>query len=163
MTKKTLQGIATGILLTTLVFAFNFYYSDNTTIQIEIPSEEKTRAITDQDIEEYIAKNGLVVLDLIDYEKLLDQVANRETVEIDNEPNSEKIIERIVVKEVFFTIEPGTSSSSIALLLEEKGLITSKENFESYLKQKGLETKIKAGDYTLASDMSLEEIVEKLT
>ncbi len=161
MTKKTLQGIATGILLTTILFAYHYYFTDRFHILIEETTEIKN--ITEQDIEEYLAANHLVVVDEIDYEQLLEKLAKAEELEQNNEAVTDNTIERIIIKEVVFTIEPGTSSSSIALLLEEKGLINSKEQFETYLFEKGLETKLKAGNYSLTSDMSLEEIAEKLT
>lgn len=160
MTKKMLQGIATGILLTTLLLAYNLYFTDNFHVIKEIPSEEKVN-FTEQDLEDYLQNHGLVAIDKLEYEQLLD-IASEEVVE--SAPSSpEKVIERVVVKEITFTIEPGMSSGSVAQSLEESGLIADRVVFEEYVSRNGLETKIKAGVYSLTSDMSLEDILKTIT
>lgn len=161
MTKKTLQGIATGILLTTLLFTYNFYFTDNFYVIKEIPSEEKVN-FTEQDFKEYLQNHNLVVIDKLEYEQLLEERNTIEEVEVKVPATPEKSKEK-VVKEITFNIEPGMSSSSIALHLKEKGLISDNKLFEKYIINNGLETKLKAGEYLLRSDMSLEEIVKKLT
>lgn len=160
MTKKMLQGIATGILLTTLLLAYNFYFTDNFHVIKEIPSEEKVN-FTEHDLEDYLQDHGLVAIDKLEYEQLLD-IASEEVVE--SAPSSrEKVIERVVVKEITFTIEPGMSSGSVAQSLEESGLIADRVEFEKYVSRNGLETRIKAGVYSLTSDMSLEDILKTIT
>ncbi|QOY36142.1 endolytic transglycosylase MltG [Anaerobacillus isosaccharinicus] len=162
MTKKMLQGIATGILLTTLLLAYNFYFTDNFLVIKEKPSEEKMN-FTEQDLEDYLQDHGLVAIDKLEYEQLLEgNLASEEVIE--SAPSSpEKVIERVVVKEITFTIEPGMSSGSVAQSLEESGLIADRSVFEEYVSRNGLETKIKAGVYSLTSDMSLEDILKTIT
>lgn len=161
MTKKMLQGIATGILLTTLLLAYNFYFTDNFYVIKEVPSEEKVN-FTEQDLEDYLQNHGLVTIDKIEYEQLLEDNSASEEVESAPTP-PEKIIERVVIKEITFTIEPGMSSGNVAQLLEEKGLIQDRVIFEEYVSRNGLETRIKAGVYSITSDMSLEDIAKKIT
>ncbi len=163
MTKKMLQGIAIGIFVTTLFFAYNFYYTNSFTIIKEVPTE-LNGDLLEQEIEHYLQSNDLVAVDKKGYEELLSKVDEIEEVE-----DEEKVIEqeedpqKISTKEVSFIIEPGTSSGTVGLMLEEKGLINDRNQFENFLIDAGLETKIKAGEYQLSTDMSLDEIIRQIT
>jgi UPF0755 protein len=61
-----------------------------------------------------------------------------------------------------FTIEPGEGVPSIAIRLEEVGLIRSAAAFRAYLIYTGLDTSIQAGDYTLSPALSIVDIAREL-
>lgn len=168
MTNKMLQGLAIGIMVTTSIFAYGFYYTNSFTVINEVPVE--IADFSKEDIEHYLRSNDLLAVKKNDYEELLSKVENRdgetkvESVEgqieeLINEENNESES----TKELWFVIEPGTASSLIGLKLEEKGLIKDKVQFENFLIEGRLETQIKAGKFKLSSNMSLEEIIEEIT
>ena len=64
--------------------------------------------------------------------------------------------------EISFTIPAGASVTSVALDLEEKGLITDWQAFRYYVIYKGYDTQIKAGDFTLSPSMTVVEISEAI-
>ena len=61
-----------------------------------------------------------------------------------------------------FTIEPGESVPSIAIRLEEVGLVRSAAAFRAYLIYTGLDTSIQAGDYLLSPALSIVDIAREL-
>ncbi|MFL7868475.1 MAG: endolytic transglycosylase MltG [Anaerolineales bacterium] len=61
-----------------------------------------------------------------------------------------------------FTIESGESVPSIAIRLEEVGIIRSAAAFRAYLIYTGLDTSIQAGDYLLSPAQSIIDIARKL-
>lgn len=61
-----------------------------------------------------------------------------------------------------FTIAPGESVPSIAIRLEEVGLVRSAAAFRAYLIYTGLDTSIQAGDYLLSPSLSIVDIARKL-
>jgi UPF0755 protein len=61
-----------------------------------------------------------------------------------------------------FTIEPGESIPSIAIRLEEVGLIRSEAAFRTYLIYTGLDTSIQAGEYSLSPALSIVDIARTL-
>lgn len=61
------------------------------------------------------------------------------------------------------TIEAGMTSSEVGTLLENIQVIESKSEFEDYLEENKLSSKIQVGKYELNSDMSIQQIVEILT
>ena len=61
-----------------------------------------------------------------------------------------------------FTIEPGEGVPSIAIRLEEVGLIRSATAFRAYLIYTGLDTSIQAGDYQLSPAQSIVDIAHEL-
>jgi UPF0755 protein len=61
-----------------------------------------------------------------------------------------------------FSIEPGEGVPSIAIRLEEVGLIRSAAAFRAYLVYTGLDTSIQAGDYSLSPALSIVDIAHKL-
>jgi hypothetical protein len=162
MTKKMLQGIAAGLLLATSLLAYNYYFTDNLLVIKEVQSEEKMN-FTEEDLQAYLESENLVIVEKPEYDQLLENSITLEIVQKEASSKPEKTTEQVIIKEITFQIEPGMSSGSIALLLEEKGLISDKKLFEETLIKKGVETKMKAGEYSLTSEMSIEEIIEKLT
>ncbi|AWB47013.1 endolytic transglycosylase MltG [Paenibacillus sp. CAA11] len=65
-------------------------------------------------------------------------------------------------EKVKFTIEPGTGTSGIADLLEDKGLIRNALLFKGYLKLKSEGGHFQAGVYELNPGMTYQEIIQKL-
>lgn len=65
-------------------------------------------------------------------------------------------------KEIEVVIPTGLGASQIATILEEKGLIRSKEFFRLYLKSEKIQS-LKASTYKLRKNMTLKEIVEILS
>ncbi len=61
-----------------------------------------------------------------------------------------------------FTIEPGESVPSVAIRLEEVGLIRSAAAFRAYLIYTGLDTSIQAGNYNLSPARSIVDIAREL-
>ena len=61
-----------------------------------------------------------------------------------------------------FTIETGETAGSIALRLQEMGLINDAELFRLYVKYHGLDANLEAGEYTLQANMTMEEIAYEL-
>jgi UPF0755 protein len=61
-----------------------------------------------------------------------------------------------------FAIAPGEGVPSIAIRLEEVGLIRSAAAFRAYLVYTGLDTSIQAGDYTLSPAQSIVDIAREL-
>ena len=64
--------------------------------------------------------------------------------------------------EQLFTIDPGESIPSIAIRLEEIGLIRSEAAFRTYLIYTGLDTSIQAGDHKLSPSLSIIDIAREL-
>src|SRR5574342_759280 len=61
-----------------------------------------------------------------------------------------------------FTIEPGEGVPSIAIRLEEVGLIRNASAFRVYLIYTGLDTSVQAGEYKLSPALSIVDIAHKL-
>ncbi len=61
-----------------------------------------------------------------------------------------------------FTVEPGESVPSIAIRLEEVGLIRNAAAFRDYLIYTGLDTSIQSGDYNLSPALSTVDIAREL-
>jgi len=61
-----------------------------------------------------------------------------------------------------FSIAPGEGVPSIAIRLEEVGLIRSEAAFRTYLIYTGLDTSIQAGEYTLSPSLSIVDIAHEL-
>ncbi len=64
--------------------------------------------------------------------------------------------------EKLFIISPGESLTSVARRLEEAALIRNRYTFIIKTKLAGLDKKIQAGDFELSSQMSAEDILQKL-
>lgn len=65
-------------------------------------------------------------------------------------------------EEYIVTIKPGASTASIAQTLAQENIIDNPNAFRIFSKIKGLDGKLKAGEYLLSPSMDLEEITKKL-
>lgn len=61
-----------------------------------------------------------------------------------------------------FTISPGASVTSVAIQLEDYGLISNWQAIRYYIIYKGQDTQIKAGDFTLSPSMTAIEIASAI-
>lgn len=66
-------------------------------------------------------------------------------------------------KDIVVNIPKGSSTSKIANILEEKGLIRNELYFRYISRQRNIGQKYQAGDYKLNRSQSIDEIIEKLT
>lgn len=63
---------------------------------------------------------------------------------------------------VSFVIEPGETASGIALRLEEDGLIKDAALFKAYVRLYDLDANLEAGEHTLWSSMTMEDVAHEL-
>lgn len=61
------------------------------------------------------------------------------------------------------SIESGMTSSDISLVLEEAGVIQNKMDFENYIVDQGLSSRIQIGTYEVDSKMTIKQITELIT
>lgn len=67
------------------------------------------------------------------------------------------------VKTVNIEIEEGSSAKNIGEKLYKKNVIDSKMEFLRKIDKEGLDKNLKPGEFTFTTDMSLEEVIKKLT
>ncbi len=60
-------------------------------------------------------------------------------------------------------IEPGSSGYSIGKLLAEEGMVPDTQTFIKRVEELGLGAKLRSGTFTLSSDMSLDEVIYKIS
>jgi len=65
-------------------------------------------------------------------------------------------------KKVEFTVEKGDSLTEIASNLHGAGIIEDVNSFVKYVREKGLDKKIRVGSFMLSPDMDFDEIIEIL-
>ncbi|MEK7447296.1 MAG: endolytic transglycosylase MltG [Patescibacteria group bacterium] len=66
-------------------------------------------------------------------------------------------------EEVQFTVEKGESTTQISKKLEEKGLIQNSFVFLLYLKYKGQGAQVQAGDYKIAKNLTMIQVLDIIT
>lgn len=72
-------------------------------------------------------------------------------------------IQVIEAKEVAFVVPSGMLASKIIQKLEDEGLISDKSAFTSRLAERKLDSKLRSGTFKLSTDMSYDQIINKLT
>jgi hypothetical protein len=66
-------------------------------------------------------------------------------------------------KPTAFEVQPGDASQAVAARLKQAGLIKEEDAFLNRLKERGLETMIKAGAYQIPAGASVDQIIDLLT
>lgn len=89
----------------------------------------------------------VLIIGIISYQRVFNNIAP-----VNEASQEQKII----------TIPSGTSTRTIASLLEQEGLIRSQTSFNHYVRKNDYDSKLRSGDYVLSPSMSVEQIVEEL-
>lgn len=103
---------------------------------------------TEDDVEKEILEN--------DIDEITDIKDNNDTIENPDNNKDEVVEEPVVVK---VSIPSGSLPSTIGSILEDKGLIISKNDFVEKSQELKLDTKLKSGDFNISTDSSIEEII----
>lgn len=90
----------------------------------------------------------------------VEEIPQVEEVPIEVEPENE--IEIIEIKDVTFTVAPGSTGYKIAKNLKNDSLIADVDEFLLKLEDLGLGSKLRAGDFKLNTGMNVEEIIHVL-
>ncbi len=77
-------------------------------------------------------------------------------------PESENI-NVITVQEVSFIVPSGMLASKIIQKLEDEGLIDDRSAFTRRLSERKLDSKLRSGTFQLSTDMTYDQIINKLT
>ncbi|MBM7646371.1 cell division protein YceG involved in septum cleavage [Scopulibacillus daqui] len=145
MTKRGMRGFAAGMLVACGIIAF-FYY------QIFQPANggktNSSETLTSKNVHKFLLDHHLVAVDQKEYHHLQKSKPHK----------NNKVIYRTRLY-----ITSGMSTEDIAGNLQEFKIIKNKKDFLKYLKEHNLEEKIQPGHYDLGNNMSLAEIVNKIT
>jgi cell division protein YceG involved in septum cleavage len=165
-----IRGIATGILLATIVLGITFLlggYSNNTKEKELIEIEQN---ITEADVQAYLEEQNLVTLTKDEYDQLSQpqetenekDKASEETKDSEDTEEAKENQEDIVVQ-ANLTIKSGMSTGEVADYLKEVKIIKDANKLIDYLEDNDLVTSVKAGTYKVNSDMSISEIAKTIT
>lgn len=155
MTKNGVRGLASGLLIATIVLSYFFYYhgENDKTKPSEQAQEKSSDSISENEIKAFADQNDMIILTETEYNELKDN-AGQEA----EEPQEEKVIYQLLLD-----VPSGTSSQEVAQRLEKTKIIDNAEAFMKDLKAKNLETAVKQGSYQLNSNMSIDEIIAIVT
>lgn len=186
--KYYLRGLGTGIIFTAIVLMIIYSYrtTDSKTIErarelgMVMPGETSKQTLKDDDKEESEKTEDNSSDNVIDEETKNDETKNEETKneetkneeikdntqESTSENNNDEETsaaeptteEPTTGKEVIFTISKGMYSEIVSQKLYELGVVDDAAGFNNYLVQNGFAASLRAGTYTLSTDMSYEDI-----
>lgn len=148
--KQTTRGIALGLLIAAmiiLVYKFTFLEKESSVLP------EGFMSVSIQEYENL--KNQSTELQS-KVEELLKQMKDLEKMKLQEEKSDEIIFYEL-------TISNGMTSLDVSNLLEEIGIIQNSVEFNQYLGELNLQTRLQLGTYLLSSEMSYEEIAHMIT
>lgn len=180
--KYYLRGLGLGIIITALIMGFAGGKKETLTNE-EIIARAKTLGMVENKVlteyteemnNEGASKNKGEADQTANTEKMKPEEQPANTEDIKPEANSENTDEEViddmsvesdveVSEPAVFSVKRGESTRSIAKRLEEIGLITSAEDFNTYLLKKGYDRKIVAAEYEIPSDADENAIARILT
>lgn len=115
-----------------------------------------TNLFKDSTIVEDTLAEGQVIT--VDSKKSGSENKSQENIEKD------KIEEKKEMEKVLnISIPKGAASQTVSEILEKEGLVEDKDEFHTYITEKGLETKLKYGEYEIPDNATFDEIIEILT
>ncbi|WP_280768452.1 hypothetical protein [Salipaludibacillus daqingensis] len=173
-TKEKFQGASASLFLAGSLLAGLYYFQPEI---IETNSQETANNVDVSSLE----NKGYTVLSEEEnnnqtelYEQLrdenkelsnkLNQLKNeQETSNQESSNSSEEALNNETIYQSILSIEQGMTSKDISSKLLELKVIDNTDLFEQKLSERGLEDRIQIGQYTLHSEMSLEDIITLIT
>lgn len=95
-----------------------------------------------------------------------DVVETPDDVEVPNDVETPPVVNTdppIVGQTIKITIPAGSLPSKIGSILESNGLVSNKNDFVKKAQQLKLDTKLKSGNFTIAKNISIEEVLKIIT
>lgn len=156
-----LRGIATGILITTIILGLTFLAGNYERQPSNTENTNVKKVVTNEDVQAYAKANNLVILSQKEYDKLngskQKQPAKETTPKQEEKTDEEKVVQYTLV------IKSGMSSEEVASNLESAKIIKSAKELTNYLEQHKLSESVKAGDHQVTNKMSIAEIATEIT
>jgi len=134
--------------------------TDTTHVAVEDNSPSVTDGTSDSDLND----TGEVI-DMAPSENTAsDPASSTPTTETPQaaKPESENI-NVITAKEISFIVPSGMLASKIIQKLEDEGLIDDRAAFTKRLSERKLDSKLRSGTFQLSTDMTYDQIINKLT
>ena len=173
MNKSTFTlGLGIGIIITSVIlYAGTILFKPENKTVIETVYEE----LSDEQIIEKAKKIGMIFVkelpdtkenpskEILSDEEIINKAMDlglvypetKEKKIVDNKEN--KIEEKIV------DIPMGSNSTMVSTILFDNNIISNMEDFNNYINEKNMSTKIIAGKYELSSNMEYNEILNIIT
>lgn len=158
MTKRGLQGVATGLLLATAIFAYLYFFQVGDEEERQQNEEIPQLSLSSEEMKTLLEKQGFVILAEEEYDLLL------RAKDTENEQEDETVVaEEETIHYSIVTIERGMSGTAVAKKLEQHKIIEDYQSFVDYIIENEVSHKIEIGTYELHSGMDFEEIVTMIT
>lgn len=177
--KYYLRGLGIGLFIATIILSISFSARDKTLTNVEIMNKaEELGMVKAEDVDrtvseklekirqEETAKEETAEEEAAKEETAKEEALVEETVEeISQEEVAEEDNPESITTEgsITIVISSGMWSEEVSELLENKQMIDSAGEFNSYLVKNGYQHKIRTGEYTFSHGISFEEIAKTIT
>ncbi|WP_100406801.1 hypothetical protein [Bacillus solitudinis] len=153
MSQSGLRGLASGILITTVICGSALYF-DEAPVSESLSSAEMIIELENIGYSVKIEKE-----DSVEQEELIEEPVV-ETPEIEEDLPDNVQAETVTVYTMVLTVTSGMTSTNVAHQLMQGHIITSEEEFLDYIQTTNRSQSIRTGEFILRSDMSIQEIAE---
>ncbi|MGN8645484.1 hypothetical protein ACTNEO_07380 [Gracilibacillus sp. HCP3S3_G5_1] len=155
--KQIIRSFSLGLLTAAVIIGVTYF--------IDKPEPVQTTALPslDESIQE-VENNGYYVFDE-DLEAKIEAVEQElaSLQMVNDQLEAAAQAEEEATEEITISIESGMTMPEIIDLLNENGLISDQDEFITYLEENEMSGYIQTGEFTLQSDMAVEELVTILT
>lgn len=156
-----LRGIATGILIATIILGLTFLVGGYGKQAQNKDDFTEKRTITDEEVQAYAKEKKLVILSQEEYDGLIKK-PNEQDKKDTSQAEAEKPAEEKVI-EVTLVIKSGMSTEEVANYLRDAKIIKNPKDLIDYLEKNKLAGDVKAGDHKVTSKMTIAEVANAIT
>jgi hypothetical protein len=160
MFNSGMRGFGAGLIVASGILAIVHYQSDP--VDSKANAEDKTAAITYDQVESYLESKGLVAVRKEEpAQPDKNETKGKESDKADKEKKAEEPKEEVI--KTTLVISKGTSTGQVSDWLESKKIIKSSDALIQYLRSNSLESKVRFGEYEVNNKMTLAEIAHVIT
>lgn len=157
MSSNGLQSFSSGLFLATAIIGGIYYLSQET--HTAAPKPEDLEAFSISEMKQELEGEGFVVFTT---EELEQERATTRDDQTDSEDSSTKEEPQIIYT-MLLQITAGMSSYDVAEQLVRGHIIGDRTVFLDYVEANQLAQSLRVGEYELRSDMTIEEMLDRLT
>jgi hypothetical protein len=158
MSRIGLRSFSAGVIMTTSILGVIYYNDDKSNLTFDT-----------KQLENVLHEQGQVAINQAEYDQLLqirdsyNEYKENQQKENKEETNKEVIIEEKIITKYILEIKQGMNSMQISRQLENVGIINSANDLHSEITAKNLSSSVQIGTFQLTSDMTIDEIIKKIT
>ncbi|MED1605432.1 hypothetical protein P4U90_08805 [Cytobacillus kochii] len=179
MSEKTMRSFAGGLIVAAVILGITYFLSPaeskqteaaepKATEEVDQPAEATKEELSTEEMEEALQSQGFIIHSEEEWNNINKDMKDIASVKEENEKLKKQLNDakenenEKAVYRTMLTVTSGMTSIDVGNALESAKIIKNGKDFFDAVEEKGLENDLRPGTFEVNSDMSMNELVNKV-